>query len=119
MAETFLDDLPVIGFKDFNPMWTFPTTSVNQCWEPMTFGMAPWHICEDVDKQKSKEALQSPSPIAAFKACNMIQALGIAYSKIVLPSGDSKGESKKEGHTAPRHGHTAINGNMHRNMLNY
>ena len=24
----------------------------------------------------------------------MIQALGIAYSKIVLPSGDSKGESK-------------------------
>ena len=94
MAETFLDDLPVIGFKDFNPMWTFPTTSVNQCWEPMTFGMAPWHICENVDKQKSKEALQSQSPIAAFKACNMIQALGIAYSKIVLPSSDSKGESK-------------------------
>ena len=64
MAETFLE----IGFKDFNPMWTFPTTSVNQCWEPITFGMAPWHICEDVDKQKSKEALQSPSPLAAFKA---------------------------------------------------
>ena len=57
MAETFLDDLPVIGFKDFNPMWTFPTTSVNQCWEPMTFGMVPWHICENVDKQKSKETL--------------------------------------------------------------
>ena len=94
MAETFLDDLSVIGFKDFNPMWTFPTTSVNQCWEPITFGMAPWHICEDVDKQKSKEALQSPSPLAAFKACNMIHALGIAYSKIVLPSSDSKGESK-------------------------
>ena len=94
MAETFLDDLQVIGFKDFNPMWTFPTTSVNQCWEPMTFGMAPWHLSENVDKQKSKEALQSQSPIAAFKACNMIQALGIAYSKIVLPSSDSKGESK-------------------------
>ena len=83
-----------IGFKDFNPMWTFPTTSVNQCWEPMTFGMAPWHLSENVDKQKSKEALQSQSPIAAFKACNIIQAIGVAYSKIVLPSGDSKGESK-------------------------
>ena len=82
----------MIGFKDFNPMWTFPTTSVNQCWEPMTFGMAPWHLSENVDKQKSKEALQSQC--AAFKACNMIQALGVAYSKIVLPSSDSKGESK-------------------------
>ena len=97
MAETFLDDLSVIGFKDFNPMWTFPTTSVNQCWDPMTFGMPPWHIDDDVqaDRQKSKEALQSQSPIAAFKACNMLQALGIAFSKIVLPSGDSKGEAKQ------------------------
>ena len=97
MAETFLDDLMEIGFKDFNPMWTFPTTSVNQCWEAMTFGMPPWHIDKEinVDKQKSKEALQSQSPIAAFKACNMLQALGIAYSKIVLPSGDSKGEAKQ------------------------
>ena len=77
-------------------MWTFPTTSVNQCWEPMTFGMPPWHVGEDADvnRQRSKEALQSQSPIAAFKACNMMQALGIAYSKIVLPSGDSKGEAK-------------------------
>ena len=97
MAETFLDDLSEIGFKDFNPMWTFPTTSVNQCWDPMTFGMPPWHVGEDaeVNRQKSKEALQSQSPIAAFKACNMLQALGIAYSKIVLPSGDSKGEAKQ------------------------
>ena len=92
--ETFLDDLQVIGFKDFSPMWTCPTTSVNQCWDPITFGMAPWHLNENTDKQKSKEALQSQSPIAAFKACNMIQALGIAYSKIVLPNGDSKAESK-------------------------
>ena len=92
MAGTFLDDLSVIGFKDFNPMWSFPTTSVNQCWAPMTFGMPPLHVGEnaDINKQKSKEALQSQSPIAAFKACNMLQALGIAYSKIVLPSSDSK-----------------------------
>ena len=46
--------------------------------------MAPGHIREDVDKQKSKEALQSPSPLAALKACNMIHAHGIAYSKIVI-----------------------------------
>ena len=44
MAETFLDDLSSIGFKDFNPMWTFPTTAVNQCWDALTFGMPPWHI---------------------------------------------------------------------------
>ena len=94
MAETFLDDLSVIGFKDFNPMWTFPTTSVIPCWDPMTFGMAPWHLNANADKQKSKEAPQSQAPIAAFKACYMIQALGIAYSKIVLPSGDSEGASK-------------------------
>ena len=94
MAETYLDYLPTVGFKDFNPMWSFPTTSVNQCWEPMTLGMAPWHLSENAEKSKSKEALQSQSPIAAFKACNVIQAIGIAYSKIVLPSGDCKGESK-------------------------
>ena len=29
MAETYLDDLQTVGFKDFNPMWSFPT-SVNQ-----------------------------------------------------------------------------------------
>ena len=44
--------------------------------------------------ERSKEALVSQSPITAFKACNMLQALGIVYSKIVLPSTDSKGKSK-------------------------
>ena len=92
VAGTYLDDLPTIGFKDFNPMWSFPTTSVNQNWEQMTFGMAPWHLVSDSDW--SKEALQSQSPIAVFKACNVTQAIGIAYSKIVLPNGDSKSESK-------------------------
>ena len=93
MAETYLDDLQTVDFKDFNPTWSFPTTSVNQIWEPMTFGMAAWHPAVQT-QIRSKEALQSQSPIAAFKACNVIQAIGIAYSKIVLPSGDSKGESK-------------------------
>ena len=92
MAETYLDDLQTVGLKDFNPMWSFPTTSVNQNWEQMTFGMPPWHLVSETDRYR--EALMSQSPIAAFKACNMLQALGVAYSKIVLPSGDSKGESK-------------------------
>ena len=97
MAETFLDDLSTVGFKDFNPMWTFPTTSVNQCWDALTFGMPPWHIGnnDEINQSKAKDALQSQSPIAAFKATNMLQALGIAHSKIVLPSGDSKGAEKK------------------------
>ena len=56
MAETFLDDLSTVGFKDFNPMWSLPTTSVNQNWEPMTFGMAPWHLVPYTDR--TKEALQ-------------------------------------------------------------
>ena len=92
LGFTCLNDLPTIGFQDFNPMWSFPATSVNQNWESMIFGMAPWHLVSDTDR--SKDALQSQSPIAVFKACNVIQAIGIAYSKIVLPSGDSKGESK-------------------------
>ena len=80
MAETFLDDLDTVNFRDFNPMWTFPTASVNQCWDPRTFGMAPWHLSEYVDKQKSKEALQSQSPIAAFifpKALNIFNIFNI------------------------------------------
>ena len=85
----YLDDLQTVGFKDFNPMWAFPTTSVNQCRDPITFGMSPWYLDENVDKQRSREALQSQSPIAAFRACNVIQSIGIAYGKVVLPSGDS------------------------------
>ena len=58
MAETYLDDLETVGFKHFNPMWSFPTT------------------------------------ITAFKSCKILQALGIVYSKIVLPSSDFKGDSE-------------------------
>ena len=111
MAETYLDDLQTIGFKDFSPMWSFPTTSVNQCWDPVSFGMAPWHLSDHVDKQKSKEALQSQSLIAAFKACNVIQAIGIAYSKI-LP----RLCCPTAGHTAPLHGTIHIHGNIQQSM---
>ena len=72
----------------------FSNYSVNQNWEPMTFGMAPWHLVEDTDR--AKEALVSQSPIAALKSCNVLQALGIVHSKIVLPSSDSKGASSEE-----------------------
>ena len=82
MAETYLDDLQTVGFKNLNPMWSFPTTSVNQIWEPMTFGMAPWHLVDETDRYK--EALVSQSPIAVFKSCNMLQALGIVHSKTVF-----------------------------------
>ena len=115
MAETYLDNLPTVGFKDFNPMWSFLTTSVNQCWEPMTFGMAPWHLSEHAEKSKSKEALQSQSPIAAFKACNVIQAIGIAYSKIVLPVVTPR-VNPGIGPTAPPHGTTHIHGNIQQSM---
>ena len=59
--------------------------------------MSPWHVGrnDDLNQSKAKERLQSQSPIAAFKATNMLQALGIACSKIVLPSADPKGAEKK------------------------
>ena len=48
----------------------------------MTFGMAPWHICEDVDKQKSKEALHESMTYSMHsRLVDMIHALGIAYSR--------------------------------------
>ena len=87
MADTYLDDLQTVGFKH----WTFPTTSVYQTWDPMTFGMAPWHLVENTDR--AKDALVSQSPILVFKSCNMIQALGIVHSRIVLPSSDVKGKT--------------------------
>ena len=92
MADSYLDDLKTVGFKHFNPIRTFPTTAVYQNWEPMTFGMAPCHIVDSTER--SKDALVSQSPIVVFKSCNMLQALGIVYSRTVLPSSDVKGETK-------------------------
>ena len=81
MADSYLDDLETVGFKHFNPMWTFPTTSVYQNWEPMTFGMAPWHLVDSTEH--AQDALVSQSPIVVFKSCNMLQAfgIGIVYSR--------------------------------------
>ena len=97
MAETFVDDLPCLSFKDFNPMWTYPMTAVYRCWDALTFGMPPWHIAPDNEHTAkfTKDALQSQSPIAAFKSTNMMHALGIVHSKAILPSGDSKAEEKQ------------------------
>ena len=97
MAETYVDDLSCLSFKDFNPMWTYPMTAVYKCWDALTFGMPPWHIAPDNEHTAkfTKDALQSQSPIAAFKSTNMMHALGIAYSKTILPSGDSKAEEKQ------------------------
>ena len=97
MAETYVDDLSCLSFKDFNPMWTYPMTAVYKCWDALTFGMPPWHIAPDNEHTAkfTKDALQSQSPIAAFKSTNMMHALGIAYSKTILPSGDTKAEEKQ------------------------
>ena len=94
LRETYLGGLETVGFKHFNPMWSFPTTSVYQTWDPMTFGMAPWHLVEETEH--AKDALVSQSPIVVFKSCNMLQALGIIHSRIILPSSDSKGEKKEK-----------------------
>ena len=63
MAETFLDDLSTVGFKDFNPMWTFPTTSVNQSWDAMTFGMPPWHVGKGSRDQQAEVQGSTPESI--------------------------------------------------------
>ena len=60
----------------------------------MTFGMSPWHLVEDT--KHAKDALVSQSPIVVFKSRNVLQALGIIYSRVILPSSDSKGEKKEE-----------------------
>ena len=52
----------------------------------------PWHLVDYTDC--AKDALVSQSPIVVFKSCNLLQALGIVYSRIVLPSTDVKGETK-------------------------
>ena len=101
MTETCLSDLSTVGFKHFNPMWSFPTTSVYQNWGPVTFGMPTWHLCDDTEHDK--EALVSQSPIVVFKSAVVCQALGIIHSRIVLPSSDSKGDKKLEQDLLPKH----------------
>ena len=79
----------------------------------MTFGMAPWHI---IVHDRSKDALVSQSPMVVFKSCNMLQALGVTYSRIGLPSSDVKARPR-ERPTAPLHGTMHINGSMQPSML--
>ena len=77
MAETYLDELETVGFKHFNPMWSFPTTSVNQNWEAMTLGMAPWHLVQETDR--FKEALVSQSPIGHCSLQVLQHASSVGY----------------------------------------
>ena len=85
MADSYLDDLQTVGFKHLD----FSIFQLLVFWEPMTFGMAPWHTII----QRAKDSI-GESIIVVFKSCNMLQALGIVYSRIVLPNSDSKGETK-------------------------
>ena len=84
MAETCLSDLSTVGFKHFNPTWSSPTTSVYQNWEPVTFGMPAYHLCDDTEHDK--DALVSQSPTVVFKSAVVRQALGFIHSLIVLLS---------------------------------
>ena len=82
MAE--IEDLAVVGLKDFNPMWWFSSTSVSQNWEHITFGMDASHLKENPGRDK--DPLVSQSPIVAFKAATVLQSLGIIASRIVCSS---------------------------------
>ena len=77
-------------------MWSFPSTSVSQIWDPISFGMPAWHLTED--QTHDKDALVSQSPIVVFKAATVLQSLGIISGKIILPSSDVKGEKKNKTH---------------------
>ena len=94
MVETYLGDLMTVGFKHFNPMWSSPSTSVYQNWDPISFGMPAWHLTDD--QSHDKDALGSQSPIVVFKAATILQSLGIISSRIILPSSDVKGEKKNK-----------------------
>ena len=50
--------------SDFNPMWSYPSTSVNHNYENITFGMHASHLKENPDH--AKDALISQSPIVVF-----------------------------------------------------
>ena len=52
MSETNLDNLEVVGFKHFNPMWSFPSTVVAQDWDPITFEMPAYHLKDDAGDEK-------------------------------------------------------------------
>ena len=84
-----------MGLKDFNPMWSFPTTSVSQSWDHITFGMDASHLKDDPGH--AKDALISQSPIVVFKAATVLHSLVIASRSVLrqlLPSSDVKGEKK-------------------------
>ena len=87
-----LEDLKTVGLKHFNPMWSFPSTSVCQNWDDITFGMPAYHLKDDPGHDK--DALVSQSAIVVFKAATVLQSLGIIASRIVLPSADVQGGKK-------------------------
>ena len=100
MAETYLRDLSTVGSKHFNPMWSFPSTSV-QNWDPTTFGMPAYHLIDDASC--GEDVLVGQSPIVVFKAATVLQALGIIHSRIILPSSDLKGEKKNKTYSPSMH----------------
>ena len=78
MAETYLDDLKTISLKHFNPVWSFPSTSVYQNWDTITLAD---HLKDDPDHDK--DALVSQIPIVFFKPSTVLPSLGIIASSKV------------------------------------
>ena len=117
MADSYLDDLRTVGFKHFNPMLTFPTTSVNQNWEPMTFGMAPWHIIEATER--SQRCIGEPNhPWLSSRVVICFKHWALSIVELFYPVQTTKARRKGRP-TAHRHGTMHINGNMQQSMLIY
>ena len=94
MAETHLRDLKTVGFKNFNPTWSFQLLQSIKLGIKVTFGMPAYHLTDDTEHDK--DALVSQSPIVVFKAATVLQALGIIHSRYILPSSDVKGDKKNK-----------------------
>ena len=101
MAETDFDNLQVVGFKHVNPMWSFPSTSVGQDWNPITFGMPAWHLKED--PEHSQDALVSQSPFAVFKASTS-SSLWVSLPARLFLQVQTSNVARRIAHTVHRRG---------------
>ena len=90
MADSYLDDLQTGWFQALQSH--VDTSNYRSLPELGTIRHGPFHLVDTTER--SKDALVSQSPIVVFKSRNMLQALGIVYGRIVLPSSDVKGETK-------------------------
>ena len=94
MAETYLNDLKVVGFKAFQSNVVVSKYLGLQQLGSNHIGLPTYHLTQD--QSRDKDALVSQSPIVVFKVATVLQSLGIVSSRIILPSSDVKGEKKNK-----------------------